>query len=124
MSKRTQSNEVLIAALLQNPTVSAAAKSCGTTSKTLYIKLRDSDFKAAYDAARRDVVRTAVCYMQSVTGEAIATLRDIMLDPDSAQQVKINAADAILRNAHKFTESLDVLEQLAELKEAIHYDEH
>ena len=46
-------------------------------------------------------------------------MREIMNDPDAAQQTQLNAAEAILRNSLKLTEQNDILTQLAELQKAV-----
>lgn len=112
-------NEVVIAALLQSPTVTEAAKSCGVSYTRIYARLRDPAFKAEYDAAKSAVIQQAVTYVQSVTAAAIKRLYDIMNDPEVAPQIQVNAADCLLRNSHKLTETGEVMQQLAEIKAAM-----
>ena len=112
-------NEVVIAALLQSPTVTEAAKSCGVSYTRIYARLKDPDFKAEYDAAKSAVIQQAVTYVQSVTAAAIKRLYDIMNDPEVAPQIQVNAADCLLRNSHKLTETGEVMQQLAEIKQAM-----
>lgn len=112
-------NEVVIAALLQSPTVAEAARSCGLSHTQVYARLNDPTFKAQYDAAKQEVIQQAITYVQSVTAAAIKRLHDIMLDPETAPQIQVNAAESILRNCIKLTEQGEIMQQLAEIKQAL-----
>lgn len=112
-------DELIIAALLSNSTVRAAATACGISEKRIYTRLRDKAFKEKYDLARRDLLEQSTTFIQSIVSEALEKMRAIMHDPDVAPQTQLNAADCILRNCVKLTEQNDILTQLAELKKAV-----
>ena len=112
-------DELIIAALISNPTVAAAATACGVSKTQIHARLRNAAFKEKYDAARREVLEHSAAYIQGMVSEAIQKMRDIMNDPDASQQVQLNAAEAITRNSLKLTEQADILAQLAELKKAV-----
>lgn len=112
-------DEAIIAALLSNSTVRAAAAACGVSESKLYSRLKDKAFKEKYDSARRDIVTHSTAYLQGLTCEAIEKMRAIMNDPDNAPQLQLNAAECIMRNCLKLTEASDILEQIAELKKAV-----
>ena len=112
-------SETIIAALLSNPTVRAAAAACGVSETQIYARLRNAAFKEKYDAARRELLEQSTAYIQGIVSEAIQKMRDVMNDPDASQQVQLNAAEAITRNSLKLTEQADILAQLAELKKAV-----
>jgi hypothetical protein len=115
-------NEEIIAALLQSPTVKEAAKSCGMDYTVIYDRLKEPAFKEQYQAARQEVIQQAITYVQSVTAAAIKRLHDIMNDPEVAPQIQVNAAESILRNSLKLTEQGEIMQQLAEIKAALNYD--
>lgn len=112
-------DEILIAALLASPTRSAAAKAAGIGETKMRERLRDPEFMKKYDAARRELLEQSTVYIQGIVCEAITKMREIMNDPDAAQQTQLNAAEAILRNSLKLTEQNDILTQLAELQKAV-----
>ena len=112
-------DEILIAALLNNPTVRAAAKALQMDEGNIYRRLRQPAFKEKYDAARREILEQSTAYIQGMVSEAIQKMRDVMNDPDATPQVQLNAAEAITRNSLKLTEQADILAQLAELKKAV-----
>jgi uncharacterized membrane protein len=112
-------DELIISALLSNPTVRAAATACGVSETQIYARLRTPAFKEKYDSARRELLEQSTAYIQGIVSEAIQKMRDVMHDPDASQQVQLNAAEAITRNSLKLTEQADVLGQIAELKKAV-----
>ena len=112
-------DELIIAALISNPTVKAASAVCGVSQTQIYARLRQPAFKKKYDAARREMLEQSTAYIQGIVSEAIKTMYDVMKDPDASQQVRLNAADTITRNSLKLTEQNDILTQLAELKKAV-----
>ena len=112
-------DELILAALLSNPTVRAASKACGVSETQIYVRLRTPAFKERYDNARREVLQQSAAFIQGMVSEAIQKMRDVMNDPDASQQVQLNAAEAITRNSLKLTEQADILQQIAELKKAV-----
>lgn len=116
---KKRNDETLIAALISNPTIKAAATACGVSERYIYGRLHDPAFKAKYDNARREVLEQSTAFIQGIVSEAIQKMRDVMNDPDATPQVQLNAAEAITRNSLKLTEQNDILTQLAELKKAV-----
>ena len=116
---KKRNDETLIAALISNPTIKAAAAACGVSERYIYGRLHDPTFKTKYDAARREILEQSTAFIQGIVSEAIQKMRDVMNDPDASQQVQLNAAEAITRNSLKLTEQADILAQLAELKKAV-----
>ena len=112
-------DELIISALISNPTVRAAAAACGVSATPIYARLRTPAFKEKYDNARRELLEQSTAYIQGIVSEAIKTMYDVMKDPDASQQVRLNAADTITRNSLKLTEQIDILGQLAEIRKAV-----
>jgi phage terminase small subunit len=95
-SKLGLKQEALIAALLNSPTVEAAAHKAGCGETTAHRWLKLPEVKEAYRAARREVVTHAIVLLQRSTGAAIATiLRNLKDDAPPAAQLK--AAEMILK---------------------------
>ena len=115
----TRKDELIIAALISNATVRAAANACGVSETQIYARLRQPAFREKYDAARRDILAQSTAYIQGMVSEAIQKMREVMNDPNASQQVQLNAAEAITRNSLKLTEQADILAQIAELKKAV-----
>ena len=112
-------DELIIAALLSNPTVRAAAAACGVSETQIYARLRQPAFKERYDRARLEVLQQSTAYLQGIVSDAIRKMYELMNDPDTAPQIQLNAAIAITRTQQTMTEQTDILTQLAELKKAV-----
>ncbi len=111
------SDEQLIAALLNNGTISAAAAAVGLSARAVYDRMRGGDFQALYKAAKADLVRTAVFNLNRQLQAAIDTVVAVMQDKENNPQTRLQAAQTILNNAGKFTERLQknedtVIEQI------------
>lgn len=105
MAKKV-SDEQLIAALLNNGTLKAAAAAAGVAERTLYDRMNDGDFQALYKAAKADLIRAAVFSLNSKVQAAIDTVADVMQDENNNAAVRLQAAQTILNNAGKFAQRL------------------
>lgn len=99
-------NEEIIAALLGSGTIKQAAETAGLSSRAIYDRMGDKDFRAEYAAARAAIVRASVANINSRVAAAIDTIANVMQDPETNPAVRLQAAQAILTNAVKFAERL------------------
>lgn len=112
-------DEKIISALISNPTIRAASEACGVSETQIYARLRNPEFKARYDEARRDLLARATAALQSRLTGAVEVMGEICGDTETAPQTRLNAADAIIRNTLKMTEQADILARLDELEAAM-----
>jgi len=117
MGKSRPTDATIISALLENPTIDAAAKACGITRQTIHNRLADPDFKREYSAMRRKVVEASCGALQGRIGEAAETLAEIMNDGKASKMARVLAAKAILEYGLKTVETLDILPRLEALEE-------
>jgi hypothetical protein len=75
--KLTRKQEAVIAALLTEPTYAAAVAKAGICPATLYRWLQRPSFHAAYDQARRELVKSTIGRLQAATGQAVETLLEV-----------------------------------------------
>ena len=97
------SNEKIIAALLQYGTMKEAAAAAGTTSRTIYDRMKDKEFRAEYMEAKNDII---VFSINEKLAAAIDAVADIMNDKENNPAVRLQAAQTILNNAGKFAQRL------------------
>lgn len=100
------SDEQIIAAILNNRTLKAAAAAAGISERALYDRMNNGEFQALYKAAKADMIRAAVFNMNSRLQEAIDTVAEIMTDQDNNAAIRLQAAQTILNNAGKFSQRL------------------
>lgn len=117
-------DEKIIAALIANPTIRAAAEACAISETQIYARLRIPEFKLRYDEARRELLERNTAALQARLGAAIETMGEICNDCETAPQTRLNAADAIIRNSLKLTEQFDILRRLDELEKTLSGGEH
>lgn len=113
-SKKNQtaiSDEELIAALLNSSSLKQAAEAAGIGQRTLYERMSDKDFQAAYNAAKSDIVRQAVFNINRKLTEAIETVGEIMTNKEVNASIRLQAAQVIINNAGKFADRLQADEQ-------------
>ena len=115
--KRARKQDQAIAALLEQPTISKAAKKAGVGERTLLRWLKLDDFQLAYRIARRALVSQAIAHLQQTTGEAVETLRLVMTDKSAPASAKVAAARIALDLAFKAIETEDVEQRLTALEQ-------
>ncbi len=115
--KRARKQDQAIAALLEQPTISKAAKKAGVGERTLLRWLKLDDFQLAYRIARRALVSQAIAHLQQTTGKAVETLRLVMKDKSAPASAKVAAARIALDLAFKAIETEDVEQRLKALEQ-------
>ena len=119
--KLTSKQETLIAALLTEPTYAAAAKKAGIGETTLYRWMKLPDFRAAYDEARRELVKSALRRLQAGTVEAVETLLHVARKAERDSD-RVRAAIAVLEHSMPGSSDASVLngERKAEETASMH----
>lgn len=114
---KTISNEKIIAALLGTESKRAAAKVLGIRPQTLAARMNDDAFQELYKESKKDLIKESITSIQAKTGRAIEVIFGIADNPEIAPQIRLNAAETILRYSYKFTESEEILTRIEELEE-------
>lgn len=107
-----------IAALLSEPTIAAAADKLGVNDRQIYRWLEESEFVAAYRAARREAVGQAIARLQQTSSHAVTVLLSLMADRKTPATVRLNAASKVLEFAVKAIELDDIQARLEALEQA------
>lgn len=109
-SKKNQtavSDEEIIAALLQSGSIAQAAELTGISARSIYDRMGTRDFKAAYSAAKSDIVRAAVLTMNRSLAAAVEVVTGIMNDDSNNAGTRLQAAKMIIDNAEKFSDRME-----------------
>ena len=112
-------DEVIVAELLNSVSIRAAAKKLGLQEKTIYKRMKQPEFDKLYANARKEVVEQATARLQNFANQAVSCLALVMSKQEYAPQVRINAADAILRYCLKFSEKADITDRIDKLEAAL-----
>ena len=115
--KLTSRQEAVIAALLTEPTQAAAAKKAGIGQTTLYRWMKLPDFRAAYDEARRELVKSAQRRLQAGAVQAVETLLHVAGKAERDSD-RVRAAIAVLDHSLPESSDASVLNSEAKAGEA------
>ena len=107
-----------IAALLTEPTITAAATKVGIGERTLHTWLSERPFVDAYRTARREAVTQAVARLQQVSTAAVAVLVQVMADKKTPAGTRVVAAKTVLDMAIRAVELDDISARLEALEQA------
>ena len=99
--------ESTLVALLTQPNLQKAAKAAGISYTTLWRRLKDPAFQAAYREARRESVTQAMGQLQLASSSAATALQDIFEDPEVSPSARASAARTVLQMALQAVESDD-----------------
>jgi hypothetical protein len=119
-SKMDRLQEQAVAALLAFPTVAKAAETVGVDESTLRTWLRDPDFRAAYRAARADVLERTVARLVAASVKAVEALERNRGAARAADQIR--AALGILSHVTNGLAVSDLTAQVQELAARVQED--
>ena len=112
-------DEAVISALMENASITSAAKALGVSRGTVSKKLKDPDFQKLWQDVRQATLDTATAALQCATGEAVSVARSTLADSIISPQIRLNAATLILSNALKYTEQGEILRRLDALERTL-----
>ena len=116
---KSVSDERIICALLSNDTRKAAAKSLGMKSETLATRMKSADFQEKYQTAKAEMVKDITNAVQSRTLKAINAICEMMENPGISDQVRLHAADLIVRYSLEFTKTELILNRMERIEERL-----
>lgn len=117
-TKFGRKKEEAIVALLTQSNIEGAARSIGIAPATLVRWMKDSEFDAAYRAAKRTAFGQAIARLQQGTSAAATTLLKVMIDSSTPASVRVRAADSIFSHAAKAIEIEEIEARVAALEQA------
>lgn len=109
-------DEILIAHLISCRTIKEAAEKAGVGETTLHARLKNPEFVRKYRAACLDLLNDHAAEMHKNMGAAVDVQREIMDDRDNPPQIRLNAANEILRIGLAITDKVNILSMLQELE--------
>ena len=109
-------NEVVISALLNEPTVQKAAEKCGLSQRQIYERMKEKNFKEEYHQAKRSILEAVTNGLQARLTAATETTIEIMQNKENSPQTRLNAANLIFNQCQKLTETIDILDRIETLE--------
>jgi len=117
--KQSRKKELLICALLVEPTIEKAAVKVGIGTTTAFRWLQDPEFQAEYQQARKQAVSQAIAQLQQATTQAVATLQAIMQDETAPASSRVTAAKTTLEMSMKAIELEDLVARIERLEQSV-----
>lgn len=112
------SDDKLLELLLTHGSVRSASAACGLSQNAIYRRLQDEAFRARYDSMQGILLQTAAASMSDMLQDAVKVLKDVASNVEVSAQVRVNAADCILRHCLRYAEVSDVLARIERLERA------
>ena len=112
-------NEVVISALLNEPTVQKAAEKCKLSERQIFERMKQPSFRQEYNRAKQQILESATNALQSRLTAATETAIQIMQDAENAPQTRLNACNLIFNQCQKLTETIDILDRIETLEKQV-----
>ena len=104
---------------LSSKSITETCKKLNITRSTAYRYLKEENVKAEIDKRRGELINDTTLYLQDSLQECSRQLMEIIKDPNTTPQVKINAINSIFNNCNKLTETNDILTKIASIEERL-----
>ncbi|MGD0777958.1 MAG: helix-turn-helix domain-containing protein [Candidatus Solibacter sp.] len=115
-AKFDHKKEQAIAALLSRRNAEEAAREVGISPNTLLRWIKDPEFDAAYQEARRTAFSQSIALLQDASGAAVKTVLKIMLDSNVSAGTRLRAVEVVLSQGAKAFEMEGIEARVVELE--------
>ena len=112
----TPKQRATIAALLSQPTLSAAAKQVGVSRDAVYRWLKEPDFAAALVAAESEHLQSVQRGMLAASERALVVLGNLLVS--ESESIRLRAALGILEQVIRLRQLIDFDARLTALEQA------
>lgn len=85
---------------------------------TVYRLQRDKDFQKTINERKQRILKDAVNKMTSYLTKDVEILQQIIEDPETSAQTKINGIQLLMSQLREWTTTVNIIKELEELKEA------
>lgn len=110
--------EKVIAAFTKYEKTGDLMKETGLTRSTIQKYKNDPDLQKIVQERRAEMVTAAVAQMQEYLSEGVKELIDIIHDPETPAQTKVNAIQLIFNQCRDWMTTTDLQKRLAVLEDA------
>ena len=108
-----------IKALVECPTVQAAADQVGVTRKTIYKWLGDPDFRQSLVNEEDKIFARVEARLAGEMGAAVGTLSEIHKDQEASASARVRAATAIIDRSIRVKNLLDLIDRIERLEDLL-----
>lgn len=96
---KDRKEELLVAALLSEPTIERAARRAGISRRTALRWMADPNFDEQYRQAKRELLAHAMGRLRRVSSRAVDELLAVIEDPGASSASRVTASRTVLEMA-------------------------
>ena len=109
-------DEKVIAAFLNNFRMVDVMRETGLSKNTVYKIRNDPEFQKTIRERKEAILKTAVNKMQSYLTKDVEILQQIIEDPETSAQTKVNAIQTLMNQLRDWTTTTDIMKKLEALQ--------
>lgn len=109
-------DERVIGAFLNNFRMVDVMKETGLSKNTVYKIRNDPEFQKVIRERKEAILKTAVNKMQSYLTKDVEILQQIIEDPETSAQTKVNAIQTLMNQLRDWTTTTDIMKKLEALQ--------
>ena len=109
-------DERVIGAFLNNFRMVDVMKETGLSKNTVYKIRNNPEFQKVIRERKEAILKTAVNKMQGYLTRDVEILQEIIEDPETSAQVKINAIQTLMSQLRDWTTTTDIIKRLEALQ--------
>ena len=110
-------DERVIGAFLNNFRMVDIVRESGLSKATCYRIKNNPKFQKALQKRKEEYLKTAVNKMQSYLIKDVEILQQIIEDPETSPQTKVNAIQTLMNQLRDWTTTTDIMKRLEALQE-------
>ena len=114
--KNYTEDERVIGAFLNNFRMVDVMKETGLSKNTCYKIRNDPEFQKVLRERKEAILKTAVNKMQGYLTRDVEILQEIIEDPNTSAQTKVNAIQTIMNQLREWTTTTDIMKRLEMLQ--------
>lgn len=115
-AKNYTEDERVIGAFLNNFRMVDVIRETGLSKNTVYKIRNDPEFQRVIRERKQAILKTAVNKMQGYLTKDVEILQQIIEDPDTSAQTKVNAIQTLMNQLRDWTTTTDILKKLEALQ--------
>lgn len=109
-------DERVIGAFLNNYRMTDVIRETGLSKNTAYKIRNDPRFQKILQERKDAIIKTAVSRMQNYLLDDIEVLQNIISDPDTAPQIKVNAIQVKLNQLNSWIQTGEIIQRIERLE--------
>lgn len=116
-AKNYAEDERVISAFLNNFRMVDVIRETGLSKKTCYKIRNDPEFQKVIRERKEAILKTAVNKMQGYLTKDVEILQQIIEDPETSAQTKVNAIQTLMNQLRDWTTTTDIMKKLEALQD-------